>query len=373
MPNVAIAPLVTPPDAVPSIVERREHGLLVLSPGSGKVRRRILYINSYGGAETWDRITHSQLPGHHMWGCPELVRLGYEVALAEPLGDFYLYRKPLPHDAQLLSIARSWLGRDGIVYCGHNVLFWLPLLQALGALRCRIVSLLFGREPLAFARSHAGIIALNGAAAEHARLLAPRTRVARLAWGAALECFPTLPYLPRHFLACGQTCRDHHVLSLAALRSPHAIRVIAARLPAGLSWPPTATLITGGQRDDTVTYERLFHDYYAQCAAALVILQDDPKQYTGVGFTNLIEAMAMSRPVIVTRTGALPTEIDVEQAHCGLHVAPGDAEGLAAAIDVIASDPARSESMGRAGRALCERYYNIGRYAGDLHQFFETI
>ena len=60
----------------------------------------------------------------------------------------------------------------------------------------------------------------------------------------------------------------------------------------------------------------------------LIILKNDPTQYTAVGFTELLEVMAMARPVILTRTGALPTEIDVEKAGCGLHVPPEDRRRL---------------------------------------------
>jgi glycosyltransferase involved in cell wall biosynthesis len=81
----------------------------------------------------------------------------------------------------------------------------------------------------------------------------------------------------------------------------------------------------------------------------------------------------MARPVIVTRTGALPTEIDVEQSGCGLHVPAGDAPALAHAIHHLATHPREAEAMGVRGRALCESRFNITRYAADLHQFFESL
>ena len=83
--------------------------------------------------------------------------------------------------------------------------------------------------------------------------------------------------------------------------------------------------------------------------------------------------MAMGRPVIVTRTGALPTEIDVEESGCGLHVPPEDPDALAAAVELLAKDPERAQAMGQTGRRLCEDYYNIARYASELHQFFESL
>ncbi|NBX05184.1 MAG: dTDP-4-dehydrorhamnose 3,5-epimerase, partial [Betaproteobacteria bacterium] len=41
-----------------------------------------------------------------------------------------------------------------------------------------------------------------------------------------------------------------------------------------------------------------------------------------------IEALAMGRPVIVTRTGAIPAELDVEQAGCGVHIPASDPNAL---------------------------------------------
>ena len=78
------------------IVERSEHGLIILSPREGRPTRRILYVNSYGGRDVWQRVKAGTLPAQHLWGCLELARMGYEVALAEPLPDFYLWRNPFP-------------------------------------------------------------------------------------------------------------------------------------------------------------------------------------------------------------------------------------------------------------------------------------
>jgi len=302
-----------------------------------------------------------------------LVRKGYEIALAKPLTDFYLYRKPLPHDLRLLKVTRNWLGRDGIVYCGHNVLYWLPFLRALGALRCNIVSLLFAREPLAMGWAHSGIIALNPAAADHAKKIAPKVKVAHLGWGADLSSFPTLPYAPEWFLSCGITQRDHVTLAAAAAQTSATIQVISPNLPPGLVWPTHTRLLTGGIHDDTVNYEALLRDHYAKCAASLIILKHDPVEYTAVGFTNLIEAFAMARPVIVTRTGALASEIDVEREGCGLHVPAGNAPALAHAIETLANDSHLAKAMGLKGRQLAERHYNINRFAAQLHTFFDSL
>jgi glycosyltransferase involved in cell wall biosynthesis len=112
---------------------------------------------------------------------------------------------------------------------------------------------------------------------------------------------------------------------------------------------------------------------YGRAAGSLIIVDDDPIEYTACGFTALIEAMAMSRPVILTRTSALKTEIDVEKTGCGFHVPPNNPEALADAINSMAADRGAAEEMGRNGRRLAERHYNIERYARDLHAFFESL
>jgi glycosyltransferase involved in cell wall biosynthesis len=122
-----------------------------------------------------------------------------------------------------------------------------------------------------------------------------------------------------------------------------------------------------------VTFQQLLHNHYARSAGSMIIVKEDPREYIACGFTELIEVMAMSRPVILTRTGALPTEIDVEAVGCGLHIPPDDPDALADAIEKLAQDPERAEEMGKVGRKLCESYYNIDRFARDLHTFFESL
>ena len=365
------------PAVTAGIVEREEHGTLVLAPASGTPFRRVIFVNSYGGKATWEKIKEGLLPANHLWGCIELARLGYEVAIAEPLRHFYLYRRPLPHDLKLLGLARHWLRPDDIIYCGHTLLYWLPLLKTLGALKRHLVSLTYAREELDFSRSHSGIIALTTAAADQARKIAPKVKVAHLSWGLDLSFYPKLSYRPDLFLSCGITHRDNRTLSLAASRSDSFIRVICPQRPDGVTWPANVELIEAGRGINTdekrVSFHELVYDHYAHAAACLIILNYDPIEYHAIGFTNLIEAMAMGRPVIFTRTGAVPSEIDVEKAGCGLHVPPEDPEALAEAIETLARDPERARAMGEKGRKLVEDRYNIDRYARDLHRFFESL
>jgi glycosyltransferase involved in cell wall biosynthesis len=75
----------------------------------------------------------------------------------------------------------------------------------------------------------------------------------------------------------------------------------------------------------------------------------------------------------MTKTGALPGEIDIERLGCGIFVPPEDPRALAEAIVFLSNNPGTAEAMGQKGREMTERYYNIERYANDLHDFFERL
>lgn len=366
------------PNSLKGMTVREENGLVVLSPANGGVRRRILHVNSYGGRFVWNQISSGRLPNHQLLGCVQLVRLGYEVALAEPLRHFYLYRNPLPHDLRLLKWVLSWLGRDGILFSGHTVLYWLTALKQVGVVRTPIVSLIYAREELDWAGAHTGILALTPAAYEHAKALAPKARTLHLGWGVDLDFFDRLPYQPEWFLSCGIANRDFRTLAAAAAQTEARVRVICPGFRSDIRWPANVDVIDGGagwltDTTKTITPLDLRRDYFPRSAGTLIVMNDDPTEYTANGFTNLMEAMAMGQPVIVTRTGALPGEIDVERNGCGLYVPPGDPDALAGAIRELAGNAAAAEQMGLAGRRLIESHYYIDRCARDLHTFFESL
>ena len=352
-----------------AITERIENGLLILSPVGRPPLRRVLFLNSYGGKQLWCEIKAGVMPSHHLWGCTQLVGFGYEVAIAEPLRHF-TRRRPLPHDLALLRAASQWLGPTGILYCAHTLLYWLPLLRKLGILKCRIISLTYAREHLDFANEHDGIIALTGAAADQAAKVYPKAKVAHLAWGADLSFFPQLPYSPKVFLSCGATHRDQKTLSKAAQLSSSKIRVIAKELPPRITWSSNVEILSGGSDAKQISFQELLHQHYRDCAASLIILDHDPQEMTAVGMTNLIEAMAMRRPVIATKTGALPSEVDIEKDGCGLFVPSSDPKALAEAMTIIERDPLSARRMGDNGALLAKTRYNIQRYSQQLHSFF---
>ncbi len=83
-----------------------------------------------------------------------------------------------------------------------------------------------------------------------------------------------------------------------------------------------------------------------------------PSVMEGFGLAA-VEAMAAGVPVIGARAAALPEVVEHERE--GLLVPPGDAEGLATAIERLATDSELRRALGAAGRERVEREFTEGR------------
>lgn len=81
-----------------------------------------------------------------------------------------------------------------------------------------------------------------------------------------------------------------------------------------------------------------------------------------------LEAMAMARPVVGTRVGAIPEEVvDGETA---LLVPPADSASLAQAMARLLDDTGLRSAFGRAGRARVERYYSLTATAETIDRIY---
>lgn len=83
---------------------------------------------------------------------------------------------------------------------------------------------------------------------------------------------------------------------------------------------------------------------YAEARIVVIPLVPAPNN---AGISVLLEAMAMGRPVVITRTEG---QVDVvRQGETGLYVPPGDPAAMRAAIERLLSDPIAAERMGQRG------------------------
>lgn len=83
-----------------------------------------------------------------------------------------------------------------------------------------------------------------------------------------------------------------------------------------------------------------------------------------VGITNMYEAMAFSKPVVITRNSTI--DFDASEEGIGITVDLYDEEGWKNAIEYLFNNPEKAKEMGRKGRELCEKRFNLDIFAGEV-------
>lgn len=105
---------------------------------------------------------------------------------------------------------------------------------------------------------------------------------------------------------------------------------------------------------------------YARAACVVVPLHN---QVFSAGITVSLEALAMEKPLVVTRSDGLDGYLE-DGVTC-LMTPPGDADALRRAVTYLLDRPQEARRLARAGRAVVSRRFGLARYveqmAGVLH------
>lgn len=173
---------------------------------------------------------------------------------------------------------------------------------------------------------------------------------------------PAAPATPI-LCAVGLERRDYPTL-IEAVRGLDLKLIVAAASP----WSKRADTTAGQDIPPNVTVQRFnqheLRQVYADSRFLVMPLLDVDFQ---AGVTAILEAMAMSRAVICSRT---PGQTDViVEGETGLYVPPGDVPALRAAIQRLLDHPEEAERMGRAGRKLVEDEMSLDCYVERLAQY----
>ena len=84
------------------------------------------------------------------------------------------------------------------------------------------------------------------------------------------------------------------------------------------------------------------------------------------GVTTLLEAMAMGKPIVITRTQG-QTDV-IQDGVTGFYVPPGDADALRNSLDAVLRNVALREEIGQNARAWVEKYATIEMWAERIAQ-----
>ena len=220
-------------------------------------------------------------------------------------------------------------------------------------------------------KANAGFLCLTPKAEEYYSRFAPSKFIPwcvdlKLFDGAPPKKHPQKPF----FLATGKTYRDYVTLVNAAKEVAAEIRIIGPSnqkpkdLPSNVNWIDTSS----NPPDQAIDYPTL-REWYAQCIAVCIPLSGDADDTCG--YTNMLEAMAMRKPVLMTRSGCL--HINPETDEFGIQIKPRDAQGWINAMNLLHEEHEKALEMGNRGRKIVEQDFTIERFNQDVLGFIETI
>jgi glycosyltransferase involved in cell wall biosynthesis len=163
--------------------------------------------------------------------------------------------------------------------------------------------------------------------------------------------------------AVGLERRDYPTL-LRAVDGLNADVVVAAASP----WSKRDDTTQGQHIPANVTVRKFsqfdLRQLYADSQFLVMPLENVEFQ---AGVTAILEAMAMGKAVICTRT---PGQTDViVEGQTGLYVPAGDGDTLRTAIQQLLDHPQEADRMGLNGRRLVEQTMGLDAYAARLRQY----
>jgi glycosyltransferase involved in cell wall biosynthesis len=194
------------------------------------------------------------------------------------------------------------------------------------------------------------------------RLGIPPSKIVRLEWFVDHLFFRPRPAIPATGIcAVGSEMRDYPTLVAAmhGLDIPCHIAAGTARRLNGARYfddTPVPDSVSVGQK----TYAEL-RELYA--SSRFVVVPIKGVSDTDNGINASLEAFAMGKPVIISRT--IAQEV-VRDGKTGLFVTPGDPAALRDAILTLWKDPDRCRHMGEAGRAYVEQRHRLEDFTAGI-------
>jgi colanic acid biosynthesis glycosyl transferase WcaI len=160
---------------------------------------------------------------------------------------------------------------------------------------------------------------------------------------------------------------DPAVISRLAETAPTGSRVVVVSEGRGREWlEAEAGDVPGLMLFDYQPYEQL-PDMLASADVLLVVLESDASRYSVP--SKVLNYLCAGRPVLALLPPDNAVAQMIEAAGAGLVVAPGDADGAAAALQELLSSAQVRERMGTAARRYAERTFDVTR-VGDR---FESL
>jgi len=353
---------------------------------------RLLVLNNYSLARVLEEVRRGDNPAHHLYGIERFGEMGFQVEIiatnenARPLpASLARSLRVLPPLGNLeqQSLALRRLGHGDLIYapCQTQAQL-LSYLRAARLLRLPIVTL--AHHPISRSRWPWNLPFLKlqlrgtdafpslsrGVALEIARVSGRPELSEPVPWG------PDLAYYPRPngspgtgAVAAGRTGRDFFTFGRAATRAGASAKILCLRsegLEDHVEFGENVT-VTAVDKESDLNYRQMVPVLAAARVHAIPLVPGDSL----AGLTSLTDALALGKPVIMTRHSLI--DIDIEAEKIGRWVAPLDVAGWTAALRWFEDHPEESAAMGVRARRLAEERYNTEIFAKRMVAIFERV
>jgi glycosyltransferase involved in cell wall biosynthesis len=335
---------------------------------------RVVYSHNYSAAGIRAQVAAGRYPAQHMYGAQAFETL----VTTDHRGDHPLTRlservlRLRAGDLRDELSIRRLRPRPDLVFAGEP-LHVAGLAQLPRRRRPPLVAVFHQPAPLTpwwrrMVRGFDGIVCLSSRVRdqlirEHGR--DPRVTVA-LPWGPdrSREIYP--PTEPGAVVvAAGKTGRDFATLVTALHKCPLPARLWTARdalpaVPPGVEVrePRTVPADPGAARQFAWVDAR---DALAEAAVVAIPLTSADRL---VGLSELADALALGRPVVMTRNPYI--DVDLDAVGCGRFIDVGDVDGWAKVLEELMSDPELRTRMGAAGRRYVDETWNSDAFAAGV-------
>jgi hypothetical protein len=334
---------------------------------------RVLFLNDYPMGEARRLNAQGVYPSQHLWGAKELPQFGVEPVF---FPDQTWMGAPQRWRFSVQQL-QAWMmaSRCDAIYSACQPNTWLlARLRSLGLLRKPLITMV--HHPLqsrlqndAYVAGHDALLFLNESVRQNTlERYGSKVRFSRtLPWGPDLSFYTPHPGVTPDVdvMAAGKTNRDFVTLIEAARGQAWRLAIYCANrnIPVGLNIPDNVS-IHRNESGNVLNYREL----YERSERARIIAVPLAEVDTLAGLTSVVDALALSKPLIMTRNKWL--DLDPGRDGFGFTVPVGDVQAWREAIGQTLAGRERGMSEVAADVARC---LNMTAYARELAHVLKDV
>jgi glycosyltransferase involved in cell wall biosynthesis len=350
---------------------------------------RVLVLNNYSFETVWKEVKQGLKPANHIYGIDFLEQEGMKIILVPFKKNSFLLKLskwlervlPIP----LGDLDQQWSAwkmrkEADIVYSPCQTQTWvLSYLRALGFFKKPIVAVAhhpFDKGRLSpfrrpFLRwSFAGTDAypaLSQVVSQEINRIAQQHLSETLFWGPQLDYFSPSSQLGEKIIVAGRTGRDFTTFGKAASKTHVPCQIVCLKENYQNEFDSFATNVEVLTNDAPMTYRELEKSYQEALAIAI------PFHYSKnlCGLTSLTDALAIGKPILMTRTEFI--DLDLEKEGIGCWIDPMDEQGWTDAIQRLSEEEGLGQKMGKKARKIAEERFNYTVFCVAVKKIIEGV